>query len=78
MNMKRIVKIYKKLVLVASVAIATLATSCTDYLTIIPPNVVPQENFWQTKDEVNGMLATSYIKLISTDAIQKAIVRVKL
>lgn len=74
MNMKRIVKIYKKFVLVVSVAIATIATSCTDYLTIIPPNVVVQENFWHTKDEVNGMLATSYIKLISTDAIQKAIV----
>lgn len=74
MNMKRIVKIYRKLVLVATVTIATLATSCTDYLTIIPPDVVVHENFWYSKDEVNGMLATSYIKLISSDAIQKAII----
>ena len=72
--MKRIVKIYNKLVLVAIAAVAGISSSCTDYLTIIPPDVVVQENFWHTKDEVNGMLATSYIKLISTDAIQKAIV----
>lgn len=74
MNMKRIVKIYNKLVLVAIAAVAGISSSCTDYLTIIPPDVVVQENFWHTKDEVNGMLATSYIKLISTDAIEKAIV----
>lgn len=74
MNMKRIVKIYNKLVLAAIAVISALTTSCTDYLTIIPPDVVVQENFWHTKDEVNGMLAASYIKLISTDAIQKAIV----
>ena len=74
MNMKRIVKIYNKLVLAAIAVVSALTTSCTDYLTIIPPDVVVQENFWHTKDEVNGMLAASYIKLISTDAIQKAIV----
>lgn len=72
--MKRIFNIYKKLVLVAAVMFGTLMTSCTDYLTIIPPDKIVHEKFWQTKDEVNGMLATSYIKLISTDAVSKAIV----
>lgn len=74
MTMKRIYNILKKYVLVAAVAFATLMTSCTDYLTIIPPDKIVHENFWQTKDEVNGMMATSYLKLLSSDAISKAIV----
>ena len=49
-------------------------TSFTDFLTIIPPGMVVHEKFWQTKDDVNGMLATSYLKLASTDAVRKAIV----
>lgn len=49
-------------------------TSCTDFLTIIPPDKLVHEQFWQTKDDVNGMLATSYLKLASTDAVKRAIV----
>ena len=72
--MKIVSKIYKKTVLAAMVAIGTLMSSCTDYLTIIPADVVVEENFWQTKDQVNGMLATSYLKLLSKDAVSKAII----
>ena len=72
--MKIVSKIYKKTVLAATVAFGILATSCTDYLTIIPSDVVVEENFWQTKDQVNGMLATSYLKLLSSDAVSKAII----
>ena len=72
--MKIVSKIYKKTVLAATVAFGALMSSCTDYLTIIPADVVVEENFWQTKDQVNGMLATSYLKLLSNDAVSKAIV----
>ncbi len=72
--MKRIYNILKKYVLVAAVAFATFMTSCTDYLTIIPPDKIVHENFWQTKDEVNGMMATSYLKLLSGKAVSRAIV----
>ena len=72
--MKIVSKIYNKTVLAATVAFGTLMSSCTDYLTIIPADVVVEENFWQTKDQVNGMLATSYLKLMSRDAVTKAIV----
>ena len=72
--MKIVSKIYKKTVLAAVAAFGTLMSSCTDYLTIIPADVVVEENFWQTKDQVNGMLATSYLKLLSNDAVTKAIV----
>lgn len=53
---------------------AVMMTSCTDFLTIIPPEKIVHEHFWQTKDDVNGILATSYLKLLSTDAVSKAIV----
>lgn len=72
--MKIVSNIYRKTVLAAAVAVGVLGSSCTDYLTIIPADVVVEENFWQTKDQVNGMLATSYLKLLSTDAVSKAIV----
>lgn len=67
-------KIYRKIVLLSLTIIASLMTSCTDFLTIIPPDKIVHENFWQTKDDVNGMLATSYLKLTSTDAVTKAII----
>lgn len=73
-NMKIVSKIYRKTVLAAMVAFGAMMGSCTDYLTIIPADVVVEENFWQTKDQVNGMLATSYLKLLSNDAVTKAIV----
>ena len=72
--MKIVSKIYRKTVLAAAVAFGVLTSSCTDYLTIIPADVVVEENFWQTKDQINGMLATSYLKLLSSDAVSKAIV----
>ncbi|MBO5665790.1 MAG: RagB/SusD family nutrient uptake outer membrane protein [Bacteroidaceae bacterium] len=72
--MKILSNIYKKTVLATAVAFGALMSSCTDYLTIIPADVVVEENFWQTKDQVNGMLATSYLKLLSNDAVTKAIV----
>ena len=49
-------------------------TSCTDFLTIIPPDKIVHEQYWQTKDDVNGILATSYLKLSSSDAVSKAII----
>ena len=72
--MKIVSKIYSKVLLAAVVAVGAMMSSCTDYLTIIPADKVVEENFWQTKDQVNGMLATSYIKLFSTDAVRKAII----
>ena len=74
MNMKIVSKIYRKTVLAAAVAFGVLTSSCTDYLTIIPADKVVEENFWQTKDQINGMLATSYLKLLSSDAVSKAII----
>ena len=72
--MKIVSIIYKKAVLAVVLALGTLMSSCTDYLTIIPADKVVEENFWITKDQVNGMLATSYLKLLSRDAVERAII----
>ena len=72
--MKIVSKIYKGFAVVAVVAFGALTSSCTDYLTIIPADKVVEENFWQTKDQVNGMLATSYLKLLDKEAVKRAIV----
>ena len=66
--------IYRKFALLSVMILTTLMTSCTDFLTIIPPDKIVHEQFWQTKEDVNGMLATSYLKLASTDAVSRAIV----
>ena len=66
--------IYRKLMLLSVTILVTIMTSCTDFLTIIPPDKIVHEQFWQTKDDVNGMLATSYLKLATTDAVSKAII----
>lgn len=66
--------IYRKFVLLSVTLLVTLMTSCTDFLTIIPPDKIVHEQFWQTRDDVNGMLATSYLKLATTDAVSKAII----
>ena len=72
--MKRILNLYRKLVVAVAVMCGTLMSSCTDYLTIIPPGVNTEENFWQTEDDVRGILATAYLRLMGSDAISKAIV----
>lgn len=72
--MKRISKIYKKIAVVGAVLCGAVMSSCTDYLTIIPPGIMTEENFWQTKDDVNGVMAKAYLNLLSSDAVQKAII----
>lgn len=70
--MKRIFNIYRKLL--TALAVLCFTSSCTDYLTIIPPDKITEEFYWQTKDDVNGILAKAYLNLLGTDAMQKAII----
>lgn len=72
--MERIKNLYKRAIFVIALVSGVLLTSCSDYLTIIPPSVVTHENFWKTEAEVKGMAATAYLKLCDADAIRKSIV----
>ena len=72
--MERITKIYKKLVFAIVFISGMFLTSCTDYLTIIPPSMVVHEDFWHTEAEVNGMKATAYLTLCNGTCLSNAIV----
>lgn len=72
--MKRIKNILKAGVLAVALGCSTIFTSCTDFLTIYPTNSVIHENFWQTSEDVNGVLATSYLQLLSSEALERMIV----
>ena len=72
--MERITNIYKKLVFAIVFISGMFLTSCTDYLTIIPPSMVVHEDFWHTEAEVNGMKATAYLTLCNGTCLRNAIV----
>lgn len=71
--MERIMNIYKKLVIAIVFISGMFMTSCTDFLTIIPPSKVVHEDFWHTEAEVNGMMATAYLTLCNSSCISNAI-----
>lgn len=72
--MKKINNIFKASLLTVAFGCGTMLTSCTDFLTIYPTNSVIHENYWQTAEDVNGMLATCYQRLQSTSAIERMII----
>lgn len=72
--MKKIKNIFKPALMAAALGCGSMfTTSCTDFLTIYPTNSTIHENYWQTAADVNGMLATTYLKLMSTDAVTRMI-----
>lgn len=72
--MKKMRKIFKNTISAALLSGMTLLVSCTDFLTIYPANDIIHENFWQTVDDVNGMMATGYLQLLSKDAVERMVV----
>ena len=71
--MKKIINIFKKSLIVAVVGCGAMLTSCNDYLTVYPANSTIQENFWQTAEDVKGIVATSYLKLADRGSIERMI-----
>lgn len=72
--MKKMKNIFKAVLMTVVLGASTMFTSCTDFLTIYPTNSTIHENYWQTADDVNGMLASSYLQLLSNDAVSRMIV----
>jgi len=57
-------KTYTKLLLAGSLVVMSGAlTSCNDFLTILPTDQIPEESFWQDKNDLDGVLAGAYEKL---------------
>lgn len=67
--MKKIVNILRTTGLMVVLGLGLCITSCTDFLTIYPPNSTTHDDYWHTEDDVNGMLAEAYRQLISDAAV---------
>ena len=63
--------IYNKVLLGAAIVCTGLMASCEDYLTILPTDSIPEENFWQSKGDVNNVCASAYYKLTQEDALSR-------
>lgn len=63
--MKNIIKNKSARLLVAGGLIlsASCFTSCEDFLTILPTNQIPEENFWEDKNDLEGVRAAAYQKI---------------
>ena len=62
--MKHIINIYKAACLTGLLALGT--TSCTDWLTIYPQDRVVEENFWEDKNDLEGVRYGAYRQMAST------------
>ena len=57
-------KLYTKLLLVGSMLLTSGGlSSCEDFLTILPTDQLPEENFWQEKGDLENVRAGAYQKL---------------
>lgn len=54
----------KNIVLMAVVAMG--ATSCTDWLTLYPQDRIPEENFWEDKNDLEGVRYSAYQQMCNT------------
>ena len=43
--------------------VALLFTACEDYLTLLPTDSIPEENFWESKGDVNNVRAAAYSQM---------------
>lgn len=60
----------KKLLLGGLLACVSL-TSCNDFLTMLPTDQLPEENFWQSKEDLESVRAAAYEKLSQSGLTSK-------
>lgn len=65
-------KLYTKLLLAGSLVLTSTAfTSCDDFLTILPTDQIPEENFWQDKADLENVRAGAYQQLANGGQTEK-------
>lgn len=52
---------------------AGVMTSCDDFLTILPTNSIPDENFWQSKTDVDNVRAAAYEQATKNDILSRVL-----
>jgi hypothetical protein len=62
--MKSIQNIYQAVCLTGLLALST--SSCTDWLTIYPQDRVVEENFWEDKNDLEGVRNGAYRQMANT------------
>lgn len=62
--MKNIKNIFKATLLMGTVALST--TSCQDWLTVYPQTQIVEENFWEDKNDLEGVRYAAYKNMCST------------
>ena len=62
--MKRLNKFYKTICLLGLAAVGT--TSCEDWLTLYPQDRVVEEDFWEDKNDLEGVRYAAYKQMCST------------
>lgn len=67
----KMTNIYNKVLLGAALVCTGLMASCEDYLTILPTDSIPEENFWQSQGDVDNVRAAAYYQLTKEDALSK-------
>lgn len=65
-------KLYTKLLLAGSLMLLSGSlTSCDDFLTLLPTDQLPEENFWQDKSDVDGVRAGAYDQLAASGQTER-------
>lgn len=72
--MKKIMQIFRTAIVAIAFVCGALLISCTDYLTVYPANSTIHENFWQTADDVKGIMATSYLQLMDEASVKRMVI----
>ena len=65
-------KLYTTLLLAGSMFLLSGSlTSCDDFLTLLPTDQLPEENFWQDKSDLDGVRAGAYDQLAQSSQTTK-------
>lgn len=63
-------KIKKYIICIISTILALLSASCSEWLDLYPENAQTTDQYWQTKEDVEAVVAAGYVKLqVSVDLL---------
>lgn len=65
-------KKYSKIILAAALSMGAF-TSCEDFLTVLPTDKISEKDFWQDKTDLEGVRASAYQKLVTSNVMERII-----
>lgn len=64
-------KLYKKLMAASALLVCAAFASCDDYLTLLPTDQITEDQYWQTKDDLDNVRAAAYAQLAKGSCLNK-------